>query len=113
MNTIKEEGFDYQVYTRDNPPESSKIRRGTKARRQRFEAAQLMSAIRIDEDILEQFRQLTPQGQNYEKLINQALRERLSARTVKELVREELHQVVQTVLSSIQPATQMSQSKSK
>jgi uncharacterized protein (DUF4415 family) len=110
MNTIKEEEFDYQAYTRDNSPELSKIQRGTETRKQRFETAKLKSIIRIDEDILEQFRQMTPQHENYEKFINQALREWLSAETMKELVREELHQMVQTVLSSSQPDAQVSQS---
>jgi hypothetical protein len=51
MNTIKEEEFNYQAYTRDNPPESSEICRGTEARKQRFEVAKMRSTIRIDEDI--------------------------------------------------------------
>ena len=36
---------------------------------------QKRSAIRIDEDILEQFRQLAPEESDEEKFINQALRE--------------------------------------
>ena len=92
---IKEEEFDYQTYTRTHPPDASKIQRGAEARRQRFEAAQRRQVIRIDEDVLDEFRQLTPDAQDYERLINQALREWLSAQNVKELVREELHEIIQ------------------
>ena len=90
MSTNSKEEFDYQAYTKTHPPDASNIQRGTEARRQRFEAAQKRQAIRIDEDVLDEFRQLTPDVQEYERLINQALREWLSARNVKELVREEL-----------------------
>lgn len=103
MNTSNEEEFDYQAYAKTHPPDVTQIQRGTAARQQRFEAAQRRSAIRIDEDVLEQFRQLTPPDQDDEKLINQALREWLSAQNVKELVREELHQMLQTALTSMQP----------
>ena len=92
---IKEEEFDYQTYTRTHPPDASKIQRGADARRQSFEAAQRRQVIRIDEDVLDEFRQLTPDAQDYERLINQALREWLSAQNVKELVREELHEIIQ------------------
>jgi uncharacterized protein (DUF4415 family) len=102
MNTIKDDNFDYQAYMRANPPDPTKIQRGTEARRQRFEAAIMKFAVRIDEDILEQFRQLVPPGQGYERVINQALREWLSAKGVKELVRAELQQAVQRAISTIQ-----------
>ena len=103
MNTIKKEGFDYQAYARAHPPDVTKIQRGTAARQERFEAAKKRSAIRIDEDILEQFRQLASEESDEEKFINQALREWLAAQNVKELVREELPQMLQTALTSIQP----------
>lgn len=113
MSIIKEEEFDYQAYTRDNPPDLSKIRRGTEYRRQRFEAARMKRTIRIDEDILEEFRQLTPQGQQYEQIINQALREWLTVKSMKEIVREELRQVIQKTLSSADLVKQSGQSKNK
>ena len=103
MSMSSKEEFDYQAYTRTHPPDVSKIQRGADARRQRFEAAQKRQTIRIDEDVLDEFRQLTPPDQDDEKLINQALREWLSAQNVKELVREELHQMLQTALTSMQP----------
>lgn len=39
MNTTENREFDYQAYMRENPPDPSRIRRGTEARRQRLEAA--------------------------------------------------------------------------
>jgi len=71
------------------------------------------STIRIDEDILEQFRQLAPEESDEEKFINQALREWLAAQNVKELAREELHQMIQTALTSLQPGKQPAQAKRK
>jgi uncharacterized protein (DUF4415 family) len=101
MNMIKEQEFDYYTYTQENPPDPQKIRRGLEARRHRFEAATHKTLIRIDGDILEQFHQLLPDKQDYEHVINQALREWLSAQNIKELVRDELHQMVQTILTSM------------
>jgi hypothetical protein len=43
---------------------------------------------------------------DYAKLINQALREWLAAQNVKELVREELHEMLQIALNSVQPEQQ-------
>jgi uncharacterized protein (DUF4415 family) len=94
MSTIKDDNFDYQNYVKKNSPVTTEVKRGTNARRQRLETAIKRFTIRIDEDILEQFQQLVPQGQGYERLINQALREWLSARGIKELVREELQDIV-------------------
>ncbi|KAA0230625.1 hypothetical protein EDS67_06920 [candidate division KSB1 bacterium] len=92
LSQRRDRGFDYQAYTRKSPPDPAKIHRGTKARQQRFNAAVSRLTIRIDDDVLVQFQQLTPQAQGCEKLIDQALREWLSAKGVKELVREELQQ---------------------
>lgn len=102
MNTIKDHDFDYQAYTRKTPPDPAKIHRGTEARQQRFDAAVARRAIRIDEDVLVQFQQLAPQAQDCEKMVNQALREWLSAKGVKELVREELQQILAGVQSSVE-----------
>lgn len=111
MNTTKDDDFDYQSYLRENPPDSSKIHRGTDARKQRFEAAMMKFAVRIDENILRQFQQLVPQGQSYDRLINQALQEWLLTRDVKEVVRSELHQALQQAISSIQTRVEQPESK--
>ena len=103
MSTTDKKEFDYQAYMKEHPPNLKNIRRGTDARKQRFEEAAMTDRVRIDEDILDQFQQLTPPGQGYEKFINQALREWLSAKNVKELLREELTQMVQQAFASVQP----------
>lgn len=113
MSTIKNNVFNYEAYVNENSPSSAKIRRGTDARKQRFEAAILKQAIRIDEDILAQFQQLTPEGQGYEKLINQALREWLSAKDFKEMARKELQQLVEKALSTITSSIEISKAKRK
>jgi uncharacterized protein (DUF4415 family) len=111
MNTIKEGEFDYQTYTREHSPDVSRIQRGTETRKQRFEIAKKKSKVRIDGDILEQFRQLDPHEPDCEKLINQALREWLAAEDMKELVREELQQMVRIAFSSVQDAKQVTAMK--
>ena len=111
MSTTKDNVFDYEAYARRNSPESTRIQRGPDARRQRFEAAKTRRTIYIDGDILEQFRQLAPENQRYVTVINQALREWLFANDLKDLVREELQQMVQKALVSIQAASQLPKSK--
>ena len=102
MSTIKDEDFDYQTYMRENPPDLTKIQRGPEARRQRFEAATKKLSVRIEKDIFDQFQKLASSGQDCGKLINQALREWLTAKDIKKLIRTELRQVVRDELSSFQ-----------
>ena len=104
MNTIKDEEFDYQAFTRDNAPDPAKIQRGYEARKQRLEAAHSKHAVQIDDDILNRFQQITSDGQSFERAINQALREWLSTKDMKELIRGEFRQMVQQTLSSMQAA---------
>jgi uncharacterized protein (DUF4415 family) len=102
MSTIKDENFDYQTYMNKNSPDAGRINRGTKARKQRFETAMKKFSIRIEDDIFEQFQKLVSPGHECEKLINKALREWLSAKGVKDLVRTELQQVLHEILYSYQ-----------
>jgi uncharacterized protein (DUF4415 family) len=102
MNIMEDDNFDYRAYTRETPPDPAKILRGTAERRRRFDEAMSRLSVRLDEDVFEQFRQLTAEGQSVERLINQALREWLSAQGMKELVRAEIQRVVQQSLSSTQ-----------
>lgn len=95
------EEFDYQNYMRKNLPDPTQIRRGPGPRSKRREAAKEQITIRIDQDILEQFKQLVPNGQGYQSLINQALRDWLAAQGVKELIREELAKVTNKMLSAL------------
>jgi uncharacterized protein (DUF4415 family) len=112
MSTIKDkdETFDYQAYTRENAPDPAKIQRGPEARRQRLEAAIMKSVLRIDKDILQQFKQLAPSDQECQRLINQALREWLAAKDVKELVRAELQHVVRQALALIESKVELPKS---
>lgn len=105
MSTIKDKNFDYQNYMKENSPDAARIKRGTKARRQRFESAIQKFSVRIEEDIFEQYQQLALPGHDCEQLINQALREWLSAKSVKEMVRTELQHVVRNSFSSFQAET--------
>jgi len=54
MSTIKDNNFDYEKYMQENSPDTARIIRGTKARRQRFESAIQKFSVRIEKDILEQ-----------------------------------------------------------
>lgn len=101
MSITNDDDFDYPAYTRDNPPDPTKIRRGIEARRQRIEAAMKRPAIRIDEDILAQLQRLIAPGQTAEQVINQALREWLSAQDMRELLRTELQQAVQRAFMQV------------
>ena len=66
MSTTKDKEFDYQTYTRQNPPDAEQIQRGAEARRQRREMAKSKITVRIDPDILEQFKQMVPAGHGYQ-----------------------------------------------
>ena len=96
---------DYQTSMKDHPPDLRKLQRGSSARHQRREAAKGRITIWIDHEVLEQFKQLVPAGQGYQSLINQALREWLAARSVKELVREALQEMTTQVVSALGQAS--------
>lgn len=102
MNTMEDDTFDYQASMRETPPDPAKIRRGTADRQQRFEAAMMRFAVRIDEDLLKEFRQLASEGQTCEQLINQALREWLAAKGMSEMLRAEIQLAVRQSLSATQ-----------
>jgi uncharacterized protein (DUF4415 family) len=106
MNT--NENFDYQSYMKENSLDVATIQRGTGARESR-RLNTVKHTIHIDEDILEQFQQLAPQ--KTEKLINQALREWLFTKDMKELVRDEFQKMLQQTQLSIQTATPLQRAK--
>jgi len=91
MSTNNNKEVDYEEYLRTKKPEKKK-RSGIKEReeRRRLKAQKEKITIRLDKEVLEKFKQMTPEGKGYQNLINQALREWLSAQGVKELIREEL-----------------------
>lgn len=105
MPTTKDTEFDYQTYTRHHPPDPSQLQHGPQARQRRREPAKSRITIRIDTDVLDQFKQMVPDGQGYQSLINQALREWLIAQGVKELVQGELKEITAKAISSIQAAS--------
>lgn len=108
-STMEDDNFDYQAYTRETPPDPAQIHRGTADRRRRFETAMQRQAIWIDEDVLQQFRQLTAERQSHEQLINRALREWLSTQSMKERLRSEIQRAVQQSLSSTQIPVELPQ----
>jgi len=95
----KKDEFDYHDYMKRSGPNPNTAHRGFKRRRKPpVEVVKQRITIRIDEDILEEFRQLVPKGRGYQSLINHALREWLAARGMKELLREELRDVIQELV---------------
>ena len=107
MNTMEDEDFDYQVYTRETPPDPAKIQRGTAARARRLEAAMSRGAVRVEAGTLSQFEQLVGAGQDVEQVINRALREWLEAQGLRELLRAEIQSAVRqsmTALPSLTPS---------
>ncbi len=100
MNTSEDKEFDYYSYTQTNPPDASKIQRGTEPRMKRFETKTLRDRIRIDQDILTEFDALASHEKEREQLINKALREWISAKSVKELVQRELSSIIRETLKS-------------
>ncbi len=100
MNITENRNFDYQDYMKKKTPERDKIRRGKDERTKRREMAKTRITIRIDEDILHKFKELTPAGRGYQTLINQALKEWIDARSVKELIRKELPEILDKAVSS-------------
>ncbi len=91
--------FDYQAYMRRTVPEVGHIQRGLQARQQRWSTAKRTITLQIDTDILERLQQMAPE--NYQHVLNQALREWLTAQDVKDLVREELQAMTAQVVASI------------
>lgn len=107
MNTKNNSEFDYEASLKENPPNPAKLRRGIEALHEKREAAKTKITIRLDEEVIQQFKDMAPEGRGYQSLINQALREWLAAQDVKELVREELTDLVDKAVSSIESAAQL------
>ena len=105
MSTTKDKEFDYQTYARQNPPVAEQIQRGPEARQKRREMAKSKITIRIDPDILEQFKQMVPEGQGYQRLINQALREWLVTSDIRDVVRQELRTMSAQLIEAVKEAS--------
>ncbi len=55
--------------------------------------------VSLEKELVETFKARTPQGKRYQDLMEQALQEWLAAQGVKELLREELPELVQQALT--------------
>ena len=64
MSTMDDHDFDYQQYTRETGPDPALIQRGPSDRQHRFDTTMLRLSVRIDEAVLQQFRQLVPDGES-------------------------------------------------
>ena len=56
-------------------------------------------SVSLEQGLVETFQAMTPKGKRYQELIEHALQEWLAAQGVKELLREELAELVQQALS--------------
>ena len=102
-NTTEDEAAVYQAYFRDHDIDPTKINRDPEVRRRRMEeAVAKRPTVRLDEDVAKELQQLTAEGQTYGQVVNQALREWLAAKEMKELVREEIQQGFQQAVLAMQ-----------
>ena len=101
---------DDPKYRGQEGPDPERVIRGKKEheRRWRGAATKQRITIRLDRDVVEGFKELTPDG-GYQALMNQALREWLQAGGIKELVLSELrdrmhdtlHEAAQDVMGAM------------
>ena len=101
MSITKDKAFDYRASMKETSPEPGEIKRGLKARRKRREISKARITIRIDEDVINEFKQLVPEGKGYQSLINQALREWIEAQGVKALISKDLSEMIGKAVSSV------------
>jgi len=76
-----------------SPEELRTLGRGPEALRRRLAQAagpKVQLTIRLDADVVERFRELAGEDGNYQTLINQALREWLTAGSVRDLIRADV-----------------------
>lgn len=71
-------------------PDPTLATRGKEAREARRKHLKKRLTIRLDQDVVDTFKSLTPGGKGYQGLINQALREWLSARSIESLIQKKL-----------------------
>lgn len=107
MSTKKDKERDYQTDIA-NANITRKNSSGAKERAERRKMSSLKTkiTIRLDSEILDEFKELSLDGKGYQNLINQALKEWLSAQGVKELLREELTGLVAEAVNHIKDSEQ-------
>ena len=83
-------------------PDKEKLVPSQLARQARRKAAEQKQriTIRVDSDILEEFKDLAGEEGSYQSLINLALRQWLEAQGLKELLRKDLPELVQQAIRS-------------
>ena len=92
---------------RDGEVDRSQVRQGRETREQRRrQATKSRITIRIDAEIIEEFKKMASEGCGYQSMINLALREWLAAQGVKELLSDKISEVVDQAVVSIQSAAQ-------
>lgn len=104
MSTKDKKEPDYQEWMRSTKPDSSKWSGQEEQRKRRLEAIKTRITIRLDAEIIEEFKRLSPEGKGYQSLINQALKEWLAAQGVKELLKEQVDELAEAVESIKQAA---------
>lgn len=102
MYTTNDNEFDYQTYMRQEPPEFEQVQQGREARQTRRDMAKSKITIWIDSDIFDQFKEMAPDGQGCQRLVNQALREWLKAQGTKAFRREKLSAMAAKVGAALQ-----------
>ena len=100
---MEDKDFDYENFFKNNPTKKPKVIGGIEERNRRIrEAVKTRVTIRLDADIIEEFKKKVPEGRGYQSLINQALREWLTAQGVSEMLRQELPTLVRQVVEQHQ-----------
>jgi len=93
---MSDKDFDYENFFQNNKDKRPKVIGGLEERNRRVrEAVKTRITICLDAEIIEEFKHMSPEGRGYQSLINQALREWLTARGVLEMLKQELPGIVQ------------------
>lgn len=90
MSTNKDKDPDYHAFMRDTSPDPKKISDRTHRLQRQQASLKTKISIRIDADLLDDFKRLARDNAPYQSLINRALRDWLAKQSLKELLREEL-----------------------
>lgn len=101
MSTKDDAAFEADL--KEMMPHEERLVNSQQARAARRSAASAKQriTIRVDEDILVEFKELAGDDGNYQTLINHALRQWLEARGLKEMLREELPSLLERALHPV------------
>lgn len=110
---IKTEEFDYQTYTRENAPDPTKIRSYDERQAKWQEAAENKTIVALDREIVEKFEQLGSSRKEAILLMNTALREWLTTRDMKQLIKDDFQHMLADTLASFRMAGNIPESAEK